>query len=126
VTIGISSCIITPSSPQGSISCSGHRHYLGEAGPMYDNNTRFAYWIEPADSSTGTLEVGLDDGSDDTIFLKRNIQGWELASNDRRVTPGDTGIWKLITPVNVTNDSVTIGLYRLFSWTTYYLKKLNN
>jgi hypothetical protein len=68
----------------------------------------------------------LDDGSADTIYLKRNIQGWTLTAPDRRVTPGDTGVWKFITPVTVTNDSVTIGLYKLFSWTTYYLKKLNN
>lgn len=143
--IALAGCHSSPSGPSfpqetpvpaWSGPCTGHMHYEGEAGPVYDCPTQSAYWTEATDSSSASLQVSMecpayhdtveyDTLMADTLFLIRNDSGWNLAPNDRRFA-SDTfqGVFKYVTPVTITTDSVTIGLYRLFSWTTYYLKKL--
>ncbi len=122
-----------PDPPPGAISCVGHEHFEGEAGPVWDAPTQYAFWFEPADSSVATLEIGVNGtayhGSvpydtllSDTIRLARTSSGWGLAPNDRRYS--DTAPFEYSTPLTTTSDSVTLGLYRLFSWTTYYLRKV--
>ncbi len=126
ILLGISSCVILPdlpSLPADTVSYIGHRHYEGEAGPVYDNSTKYAYWIRQANSPNATLEVGLDNGFSDTIYLTQENQDWAFAPNDKRFSPNDTTVWRMSPSVSITNDSITLGLYRLFSWTTYYLKK---
>ncbi len=125
-----------PNPPPGAISCAGHEHYEGEAGPVWDAQTQYAFWFEPTDSSWATLQIGvngttyhgstpIDTLLTDTVYLVRNDSGWHLSPKDRRyVTDTFPPPFKYVTPVTITSDSITIGLYRLFSWTTYYLRKV--
>ena len=119
-----------PSPPANAVTCVGHTEIYTEGGDTVRGNVWYAYWVEPADTAAGILEVGVIDSSrnsvvEDRLYLDRSGQWLTFAPSDpRAVDYADTT--SLYTMYGSdTSDSLIIRYGWEFSSTNYYLKKLN-
>jgi hypothetical protein len=122
-----------PPPPAGAITCVGRAEINREAGTSTLADVWYAYWLEPHDSVSGILQIGvidsrLEDTIRDTMYLDRSGQALTFAPNDPRApyyTNNDsTSIARMFG--KETSDSLIVGWSGFpGSSTSYFLKKLN-
>ena len=119
-----------PPPPAGAITCVGHADIYREAGTPTMTDVWYAYWLEPHDSVSGILQIGvidarLRDTIKDTLYLDRSGDSLKFAPNDPR-GPYYFDSLPLSGMFGMeTSDSVIFGYGSLGSSRNYFLKKLN-